>query len=60
MSSLATVILSAFSPAISSSTGATILHGPHQAAQKSTRTVFSLFRTSTSNESSVTFTVLAI
>src|ERR1700754_4864753 len=60
MSSLATVSLSLFSPAISSSTGATILHGPHQVAQKSTTTVLSLLRTSASKESSVTFTVLAI
>src|SRR4051812_29118444 len=58
MSSFATVIFSPFSPAISSSTGATILHGPHQVAQKSTRTGFSLVSTSSTNEASVTLTVL--
>ena len=42
MSSLATVSLSLFSPAISSRTGATILQGPHHSAQKSTSTVLSL------------------
>ena len=60
MSSLATVSFSAFSPAISSSTGATILHGPHQVAQKSTRTALSLFRTSSLNELVVTSIVFAI
>src|SRR5882762_1424219 len=58
-SSLAIVNLSLFSPAISSRTGATILHGPHQLAQKSTTTVLLLLRTSASNEVSVTSTVLA-
>src|SRR5882757_1595454 len=58
-SSLATVNLSLFSPAISSRTGATILHGPHQVAQKSTTTVLLLLSTSDSNEFSVTSTVLA-
>src|SRR2546423_14030044 len=58
MSILAMVSLSPFSAAISSSTGATILHGPHQVAQKSTRTGFSLVRTSSTNVASVTFTVL--
>src|SRR6478736_4747513 len=57
MSSFAIVILSLFSPAISSSTGATILHGPHHSAQKSTRTVLSLLRTSLSKLASVTSTV---
>src|SRR5262245_48080485 len=57
MSSFATVILSLFSPAISSSTGATILQGPHHSAQKSTRTVLSLLRTSLSKVASVTSTV---
>src|SRR5882724_2251067 len=58
MSSLATVILSGCSAAISSSTGATILHGPHQVAQKSTRTGFSLDSTSSAKVLSVTVTVL--
>src|SRR6185312_8841576 len=57
MSSFATVILSLFSPAISSSTGATILHGPHHSAQKSTTTVLPLLRTSLSKVASVTSTV---
>src|SRR3954453_14799182 len=57
MSSLATVSLSLFSPAISSRTGATILHGPHQVAQKSTTTVLPLPRTSLLKVSSVTSTV---
>src|SRR5687768_7940721 len=60
MSSFATVTLSLFSPAISSSTGATILHGPHQVAQKSTTTGLSLLRTALSNVASVTSTVLAM
>ena len=38
MSSLATVSLPPYSLAISSSTGANILHGPHHSAQKSTST----------------------
>src|SRR6185369_509596 len=59
-SSLATVREPAFSPAISSRTGATILHGPHQVAQKSTRTGVLLDKTSSENESSVTFTVLLV
>src|SRR3954451_17779196 len=57
MSSFATVSLSLFSPAISSRTGATILHGPHQVAQKSTTTVLPLPRTSLLKVSSVTSTV---
>ena len=60
MSSFAIVSFSLFSAAISSSTGATILHGPHQVAQKSTRTGFSLVRTSSTNDASVTLTVLDI
>src|SRR5262249_48320527 len=59
-SSLATVSAPAFSPAISSSTGATILHGPHHVAQKSTRTGVLLESTSLENESSVTLTVLLV
>src|SRR4051794_5870736 len=58
MFSLAIVSLSPCSAAISSSTGATILHGPHHSAQKSTRTGLSLPRTSLAKLSSVTFTVL--
>src|SRR4051794_11018457 len=58
MSSLATVIFSACSAAISSSTGATILQGPHHVAQKSTSTVLPLPSTSLLNEPSVTVTVL--
>src|SRR4029078_1278097 len=54
---LATVNCPAFSPAISSSTGAIILHGPHQVAQKSTSTGVLLDSTSLENESSVTTTV---
>jgi hypothetical protein len=51
------VRLPAFSAAISSSTGATMRHGPHQVAQKSTSTGVLLLRTSSENESSVTTTV---
>src|SRR3954465_11511541 len=58
MLSLAIVSLSACSAAISSSTGATILHGPHHSAQKSTRTGLSLPRTSVANVASVTVLVL--
>src|ERR1700712_1558420 len=60
MSSLATVILSPCSWAISSRTGATILQGPHQVAQKSTRTGLSLFSTSSEKVESVTVTGLPI
>src|SRR3954452_7917671 len=59
MFTLAMVILSACSEAISSSTGATILQGPHHSAQKSTRTGLSLPRTSASNVASVTVLVAA-
>src|SRR5689334_7802749 len=58
MLSLAIVSLSLCSAAISSSTGATILHGPHHSAQKSTSTGLSLPRTSLAKLESVTFTVL--
>src|SRR5437764_114249 len=58
MLSLAIVSLSPCSAAISSSTGATILHGPHHSAQKSTRTGLSLPRTSLAKLESVTVTVL--
>src|SRR3954453_1143795 len=50
--------LSPCSLAISSSTGAIILHGPHHSAQKSTRTGLSLSRTSVLKLSSLTGTVL--
>src|SRR5687768_16121228 len=53
MLSLTTLSLSLFSAAISSRTGATILHGPHHSAQKSTRTGLSLCRTSTVKSASV-------
>src|SRR5215210_1236149 len=58
MLSLAMVSLSACSEAISSSTGATILHGPHHSAQKSTSTGLSLPSTSSAKFASVTVTVL--
>src|SRR4028119_194017 len=58
MLSLAIVSFSRCSSAISSSTGATILHGPHHSAQKSTRTGLSLPSTSLAKVASVTVTVL--
>src|SRR4051812_23944737 len=58
MFSLAIVSLSACSAAISSSTGATILHGPHHSAQQSTSTGLSLPRTSLAKLASVTVPVL--
>src|SRR5689334_11464662 len=58
MLSLAIVSLSACSAAISSRTGATILHGPHHSAQKSTSTGLSLPRTSVAKVASVTVLVL--
>src|SRR4051795_1636710 len=58
MFSLAIGSLSACSAAISSRTGATILHGPHHSAQKSTRTGLSLPRTSVAKLASVTVLVL--
>src|SRR6478735_8289263 len=51
--SLTMAILS-WVPAISSSTGEIILHGPHHSAQKSTRTGFSDISTSSVNVASVT------
>src|SRR3954471_23665706 len=57
MLSLAMVSFSACSAAISSSTGATILHGPHHSAQKSTSTGLSLPSTSLAKLASVTVTV---
>src|ERR1700709_123219 len=59
-SSFATVKAPAFSAAISSSTGAIILHGPHHVAQKSTTTGGLLDRASLENESSVTTTVALV
>src|SRR4051794_38986202 len=53
-SSLAMVSLPAYSSAICSSTGAIVLQGPHQSAQKSTRTGVSLARTCSSKVASVT------
>src|SRR4051812_14774579 len=58
MFSLTMRSLSPCSLAISSSTGATILHGPHHSAQKSTSTGTSLFSTSVQKLSSLTGTVL--
>jgi hypothetical protein len=55
--SIFTILISLCSEAISSSTGATILHGPHQVAQKSTSTGLSLPSTSSANDLSVTITV---
>src|SRR6201747_1941486 len=57
MFTLATVILSAYSPAISSRTGATCLHGPHHSAQKSTSTGPSACSTSAAKLASVTVLV---
>ena len=51
---LKTLIFPSKSLEIYSTIGATILHGPHQGAQKSTRTGRSLCKTSLSNEESVT------
>src|SRR3954453_8051802 len=59
MLSLTTSSLSLCSPAISSRTGATILHGPHHSAQKSTSTGLSLCSTSLAKVASVTVLVLA-
>src|SRR5689334_24589790 len=58
MLSLAIVSLSLCSAAISSRTGATILHGPHHSAQKSTSSGLSLPSTSLAELSSVTVLVL--
>src|SRR5664279_636699 len=60
MSSLATVTLSSCLVAISSRIGATMRHGPHHSAQKSTMTGFSDCRTSVSKLASVTFTVAMV
>src|SRR5689334_17494319 len=53
-SSLATVIKSPRSEAMSSMMGATILHGPHQVAQKSTSTGLLLDKTSVAKVASET------
>src|SRR3954468_16806461 len=58
MLSLAMVSFSPCSAAISSSTGATILHGPHHSAQKSTSTGLALPSTSLAKLASVTVLVL--
>src|SRR4028118_611284 len=58
MLSFAIVSLSPCSRAISSRPGATILHGPHHSAQKSTRTGLSLPSTLLAKVASVTVTVL--
>src|SRR4051812_36190488 len=58
MLSLAMVTLSPSSPAISSSAGAIIRHGPHHSAQKSTRTGPSEPRTSEAKLWSVTVLVV--
>src|SRR5262249_173094 len=52
-STFTTSIEPSYLAAIFSISGATILHGPHQVAQKSTTTGFSFLRTSCSNVSSV-------
>src|SRR3954453_15802397 len=48
------------SSAILSRIGETAWHGPHHSAQKSTRTGFSLFRTSSSKLASVTASAIAV
>src|SRR5699024_3668512 len=56
----ANVNLPAYSPASSSSTGATILHGPHHSAQKSTNTGPEADNTSCWKLSSLTFTIFSL
>src|SRR5699024_10654499 len=58
--SFANVNLPSYSPASSSSTGATILHGPHHSAQKSTRTGPEADNTSCWKLSSLTFTIFSL
>src|SRR3954462_11340186 len=60
MFSLATLILSLYSVAISSRMGAIILQGPHHSAQKSSSTGFSDFRTSWENVASVVCTICGL
>ncbi len=55
MLSLTISIWSPYSAAMASRDGAIWRHGPHQAAQKSTSTGLSFFRTSASKSASVTF-----
>src|SRR6478735_9678360 len=55
VSSLTTSILSPYCSLISSRIGATLRHGPHHVAQKSTSTGFSLMRTSSAKVASVVF-----
>src|SRR5215475_3998850 len=57
---LATFSLPAYWLARSSTMGATERQGPHQGAQKSTRTGVSLFKISPSNEASVTVFTLGL
>src|SRR5690606_8192719 len=52
-STLPTIALPSYSSLICSMIGPTILHGPHQAAQKSTNTGLLLFNTVSSNVASV-------
>src|SRR5215217_1016393 len=58
--SLATLALPSYSFAISSTTGPTMRHGPHQGAQKSTSTVPVWFRTSCSKFSLVNSTTASL
>src|SRR5262245_7873439 len=60
MFSLATLILSLYSAAISSRMGAIILQGPNHSAQKSSSTGFSDFRTSWVNVASVVCTICGL
>src|SRR6478736_1945915 len=55
VSSLTTSILSPYCSLISSRIGATLRHGPHHVAQKSTSTGLSLMRTSSAKVASVVF-----
>src|SRR6478736_2896625 len=55
VSSLTISILSPYCSLISSRIGATLRHGPHHVAQKSTSTGFSLMRTSSAKVASVVF-----
>src|SRR6478736_6093101 len=55
VSSLTTSIVSPYCSLISSRIGATLRHGPHHVAQKSTSTGLSLMRTSSAKVASVVF-----
>src|SRR5690606_10285021 len=59
-STLPTTALPSYSWLTSSMMGPTILQGPHQAAQKSTNTGLSLFKTSSSNVASVISSAISI